>query len=141
MANTAVIEKWVEALESDEYEQVTGRLKRNTNSGVVGYCCLGVLCELAVKEKVIAPGQSYRLGEWGVTGERATELIYHFDGAEMSLPSHVANWAEVGTTDPVLYEKTDEGRVGHRASIWNDDYGYDFHQIAQLIRNTYLENE
>lgn len=134
MANTAVIEKWVEALESDEYEQVTGRLKRNTNSGVVGHCCLGVLCELAVKEKVITPSWTYQ-------HRPNDDPYYSFASSEHALPAAVANWAGVYASDPVLYEDTDGGRVGHHASIWNDEYGRDFHQIAQLIRNTYLENE
>lgn len=33
--------KWVAALRSGEYEQITGSLKEPD-----GYCCLGVLCEV-----------------------------------------------------------------------------------------------
>lgn len=35
-------DKWVAALRSGEYKQVVGSLKTND-----GYCCLGVLCEVA----------------------------------------------------------------------------------------------
>lgn len=40
-------EKWVKALESGNYKQCTGRLKRPVVVGVDSYCCLGLLCELA----------------------------------------------------------------------------------------------
>lgn len=40
--------EWVEALRSGDYPQTTGML-RNTDKGVVGYCCLGVLCDLYQK--------------------------------------------------------------------------------------------
>lgn len=33
---------WVEALRSGKYNQVKGTLKGRTESGEVGYCCLGV---------------------------------------------------------------------------------------------------
>lgn len=36
------IQKWIDALRSGEYNQVQGTLKGRTESGEVGYCCLGV---------------------------------------------------------------------------------------------------
>lgn len=48
MALTPFAQKWVAALRSDEYKQGTGRLR-----GVAGFCCLGVACDLAVKEGII----------------------------------------------------------------------------------------
>ena len=55
-------EKWVAALESGEYDQTAGRL-RNGDS----FCCLGVACELAVKDGVIPPpvvdGEYFAYGE------------------------------------------------------------------------------
>lgn len=40
--------KWVSALRSGEFEQGKGQLRRHE-----GLCCLGVACELAVKDGVI----------------------------------------------------------------------------------------
>lgn len=37
---------WVAALESGEYKQTEGTLKRDLEDGTFGYCCLGVLCEI-----------------------------------------------------------------------------------------------
>lgn len=50
-----VKEKWLTALRSGEYTQTKGRLHRTEASRLssAGYCCLGVLCEVAVAEGVI----------------------------------------------------------------------------------------
>jgi len=41
-----IAELWITALKSDEYKQTRGTLKDEK-----GYCCLGVLCDLYLKEK------------------------------------------------------------------------------------------
>ncbi len=39
--------RWVEALRSGEYNQAIGSLRKTLDDGVtVGYCCLGVLCDV-----------------------------------------------------------------------------------------------
>tara|TARA_R110000850_G_scaffold209090_1_gene335137 strand:- start:289 stop:678 length:390 start_codon:yes stop_codon:yes gene_type:complete len=45
-ATQAEKEAWIVALESGEYEQVQGTLKGKTESGTVGFCCLGVYCDV-----------------------------------------------------------------------------------------------
>ena len=42
-----IAQKWVEALRSGKYEQVTGALRSGD-----GFCCLGVACELAIESGV-----------------------------------------------------------------------------------------
>ena len=42
--------KWVEALRSGEFQQGQGSLKRLNSDGSFGHCCLGVLCEVYIKE-------------------------------------------------------------------------------------------
>lgn len=45
--NPEIKKKWVEALRSGEYEQTEGQLRVDDEKGKpVGYCCLGVLCEV-----------------------------------------------------------------------------------------------
>lgn len=45
--NPEIKKKWIEALESGEYTQGQGYLKRRgLDDGVVRHCCLGVLCEI-----------------------------------------------------------------------------------------------
>lgn len=48
--------KWLEALRSGDFPKTKGRLKsaRARGTGVAGFCCLGVLCE------VIEPGSCDR---------------------------------------------------------------------------------
>lgn len=46
LQNKKLVKQWVEALRRGKYEQVKGRLRRKTDTGY-GYCCLGVLCEIA----------------------------------------------------------------------------------------------
>jgi hypothetical protein len=42
---------WIEALENRKYRQVQGSLKKRRNQdGRQGFCCLGVLCDLAAKD-------------------------------------------------------------------------------------------
>lgn len=50
---TATLEekkKWIEALESGDYEQTVGTLKGEDIDGNVGFCCLGVYCDLIGKD-------------------------------------------------------------------------------------------
>lgn len=43
--DTAIKEKWVNALRSGDYDQTQGVLKTLNQDGEFHYCCLGVLCE------------------------------------------------------------------------------------------------
>src|SRR5258708_20271541 len=50
MMNPDVKVKLLAALRSGEYEKTTGRLARKSDDGTkIGYCCLGVLSDLAAK--------------------------------------------------------------------------------------------
>lgn len=44
---------WVEALESGEYKQGREFLCQRGDYGEVSFCCLGVLCDLAIKKEVV----------------------------------------------------------------------------------------
>lgn len=78
--------QWVAALRSGEYEQGKGVLREIDNDGTLGgYCCLGVLCDLAVKAGVI-PEPTIKTYDHG-----PKEVLY--DEADAILPSSVAEWA------------------------------------------------
>lgn len=117
--------KWLEALRSGEYEQTTGAL-RSTN----GYCCLGVLCEVAVKNDVIPEG---------VAADEDVEVTtYYYAEAGSWLPDVVAQWAGLDEGDPGvdLDNAADdhyEGEKHYTLSSLNDLYGYDFEMIAGVI--------
>jgi len=79
--NEKVAKKWVKALRSGKYKQTRhGKLRIGD-----AFCCLGVLCDLYIKEKPqeewydmvnIAPG------------------VYSFLGAQHFLPDPVVEWAD-----------------------------------------------
>ena len=47
----AIKTRWVKALRSGKYKQTTGQLRECDDDGKpVGYCCLGVLCDITQKE-------------------------------------------------------------------------------------------
>lgn len=116
--NADVKEKWVAALRSGEYKQGTQALRRGDK-----YCCLGVLCDLHAQELMV---------EW--TEEDSG--TYRYLGNGMVPPVEVIEWAGLGDELPSVYipdpdgdELVDEYDL---ASV-NDESGYTFRQIADLI--------
>jgi hypothetical protein len=105
--NLEIKKKWISALRSGEYKQGKGQLRLEDE-----YCCLGVLCDLAVKS--------------GVDVKVSKNFLYMtYDGADLTLPEKVRKWAGLEDGDPWT--------EGHQLSAWNDDEGADFEKIAQLI--------
>ncbi len=94
------VELWCAALESGEYKQ--GRFHLNFNGE---YCCLGVLCELAVKE----------------------DIVQHFNGMDAVLPLEVMRWAGLATSSGV-YDDTN-------LTFNNDVEYLPFPEIAAIIRS------
>src|SRR5678815_494059 len=109
--NPVVKEQWLAALRSGEYKQGRGALRQGDDT----FCCLGVLCDLAVKNGVI-PEPTYI-----DVGHR-----YTYVNSSGALPIPVIDWAEVdsptvsiGLIDSELAEENDRGLT--------------FLQIADLI--------
>lgn len=100
--NPEVKERWLSALRSGDYSQARGQLKNQ-----LGYCCLGVLCDL----HAVATG-----GAWN-----GVNYLHH----GCSLPVAVQDWAGLDDDDPMV------GQC--RASYWNDKVNYSFYNIAYLI--------
>ncbi|QGT54331.1 hypothetical protein b3_0087 [Synechococcus phage B3] len=106
-------EKWVAALRSGEYQQTTGCLRSSE-----GFCCLGVLTDLYLKEHD---------EEWGG----------FIKGSEYVLPGWVRMWAEVSTNPHVLNTHYSDRLVLGLAEL-NDGScfiknRYNFNQIAEVI--------
>lgn len=105
---------WVKALRSGKYKQTQGTLTRiEAKTGeILGHCCLGVLCGLAVKAKVIP---SPRVG---------TNDLY-YDGNNATLPASVISWAGM---------KDETGTLSFKATLASvNDSGKSFKQIARII--------
>jgi hypothetical protein len=127
--NPEIKAQWVAALRSGEYEQGQEYLHIGDS-----YCCLGVLCDLAVKAGVIS--------ETPDAGADIDENRYAaYDDAETTLPESASRWA--GLTEPdgswiedpimAIPDPTSPGnRRPHSVSSLNDS-GLSFAKIADLI--------
>ncbi len=105
--NEIVKQYWVEALRSGAYEQGFNRLERNGE-----FCCLGVLCDLAVSA--------------GVTERHETDgAITVFGSNAWLLPREVVSWAGLPDKDPIV--------ANEALTYWNDEMQEGFGTIAHLI--------
>ena len=110
--NPDIKKRWVEALRSGQYSQIRGKLHRENE----GYCCLGVLTDLYLKEM----GRS-----WNDPTEAGPLFI-----DEERLPREVCRWARIAEDLPsVLGENEWES---WELAVMNDD-GDSFEMIAHLI--------
>lgn len=110
---------WVEALESDEFQQGKHVLHRQTPDGDK-YCCLGVACAVALRN--------------GLAGEVKVEHCgsdVFYDGGKVRLPPTIMDWFGLPQTDPIL---TSSLGSKIRASEINDRLNLPFREIAQIIR-------
>lgn len=116
--NEQIKQCWIEALRSGEYQQTQGYLRTDT-----GYCCLGVLTDLYIKE----------------TGEKWTDngCSYTFCGSNSFLPQCVVDWADLESCFPRIAKNDGQFNYLHcmedlfLASI--NDKGKSFEEIADLI--------
>lgn len=123
MMNPQIRDQWVANLNSGEYEQGKGSLTRISPDGTEKNCCLGVLCEMAVKAGIV-----YRTNtSAGGTVSYGTDYIDESDGYP---PQAVVEWAGLDSFSPTL---TVDG-VQQNASNLNDRTdNLTFPQIAALI--------
>lgn len=128
--NADVKREWTDALRSGEYQKARGYLRTNE-----GYCCLGVLCEVAVRHGIIAEATH--------SGPDNCYARYGPDQDISTLPAEVVRFAELDNVNPVV-EAPDGfvnniGELKDRASLAEindaeiDDQDYGFDVIADLI--------
>jgi hypothetical protein len=112
-----IADMWVSALRSGEYAQTKKFLRKGG-----GFCCLGVLCDLHQRRT--------NAGEWQ-DHEDGLEAVYKTgktsdDASRTRLPKGVYEWADC-SGDP------SDAEVGLPLALLNDDHGYTFDQLADLI--------
>lgn len=112
--NKKIKAAWLKALRSGKYKQ--GREALNKNGE---FCCLGILCEIAVKKKIT---KSF---------DNAINRIisYGQQGNDSYLPPSVVEWAGLEERDPWV-------KYGDREltlSELNDELQLSFKQIANVI--------
>jgi hypothetical protein len=118
--NPEVKAKWVAALRSGDYEQ--GRHRLHCKDGK--FCCLGVLCDLAVKNGVIPEPEG-----WGPAYYYGSSVVSRSD---VSIPIAVSEWA--GLTGSSRHNPRVEIAPGSTSTLANlNDSGTPFERIAQVI--------
>lgn len=120
--NEEVKAKWVDRLINGGLPQGTGYLR--TEHGE--YCCLGVLCEIAVEEGVIPEPIEHNTVHSGYVFKYGTPE----DRDHMELPSAVQNWAGLTQADPIVRVGGDPN-TDSLAMI--NDSGATFEEIADII--------
>lgn len=109
----SIARKWAAALESGEYKQGKGQLRKGDK-----FCCLGVLCNLHAQAHPEIAGK-----------EKAKSLYL---GHRSTLPCEVAEWAAMRSNNGYLSYDIDLVRM-------NDDKGKAFAEIAKVIRKYWKE--
>lgn len=122
--NTGIRDRWTIDLRSGKYPQTHGALQRvrpGEERQPVGFCCLGVLCEQAVKEGiVIRVGRPDSYGRVGYTDPLTSITQYGL------LPVAVVAWAGLENESGFYTEE-------HGTPIFLNDSGSTFDQIADFI--------
>lgn len=101
-------EMWIAALTGGKYRQTKNQLRKGNS-----FCCLGVLCDLAVKSEI---------GKW----DRNNFVSRNGDVEEGTLPPSVRKWA--GIKSKFGYTTSD----GDLTDL-NDEENFKFPAIAKVI--------
>ena len=104
-------QQWLKELRSGEWKHGHGRLMNDKDEA----CCLGVLCDIAVREGIIKP--------WERTND-GWQVAYH----TLLLPRAVIQWAGgLASDNPIIAE------TSCSLAYCNDNLGLSFKKIADLI--------
>lgn len=114
--NPEIKRQWLDRLRSGEYVQTKFALKDRE-----GYCCLGVLCEVAVDNNAI---KYYPGPNWGYA-----KNDLEFLRSKGTPPKEVAFWAGLDAVDPIVQYDGEE----YRLARLNDIVELTFEEIADLI--------
>jgi hypothetical protein len=131
--------RWITALRSGDYEQTHRRLADRD-----GYCCLGVLCEIAVQDQVV-------FSSTGPSGIKVyTSKLNSLDIEEAIPPTAVKDWAGLPDQNPIFLFQADrlpagtydstyvtDGKVSVSLSALNDSFGFTFDMIADVIEENF----
>lgn len=121
-----VKDRWVAALRSGDYKQT-----RETLRDCDGFCCLGVLCDLYIRETEDA--YTLRARAWEVKNVFHVPVVdtgkYYYENAV--LPKPVREWAGM---------ETDDGSFDNDQCLASlNDGGFGFKEIADTIEQKWKE--
>lgn len=123
----------VEALESGEYEQGKHRLATQSDNGWL-YCCLGVACEVALKN-----GVELKIEQRPYYKDSTHTTIVNekksYDGHTTDLPAPVQNWLGWNDDNGTVRTGIIQPRgLECKTLIGINDNGATFQEIAAIIR-------
>lgn len=117
----SIARKWAAALDSGEYGQTTGTLRKNGK-----FCCLGVLCNMHAQAHP----------EIAKTQRRAKEYL----GCEALPPHEVTEWSGMASDDGRLSSSVEiNGKFYNDLADLNDNAKLTFPEIAKVIRKHWEE--
>jgi hypothetical protein len=158
MVNKERVSELVVALRSGAWPQTTGRLRKEDN-GSVSFCCLGVACELALRQGVghridslYYSGPQDGSGEVGHRYQLPAAAIewYGFSNSNplikilcREIPAnHHSGWCEDCRAEGGVHRNEEcDNLIVVAATDANDEMGLDFNQIADGFERMYLEGE
>lgn len=118
--NAHIKENWVAALESGDYEQGVSLLAYEDGESMK-YCCLGVLCELAVEAGV------------AIKRKVGNTVTYGDNEYDATLPPVVMFWAGIEQEEGQFTDRLGDNKY---LAALNDD-GMPFTEIAGIIRERF----
>lgn len=132
--NQDVLKKWVAALRSGKYNQGEGHLGMTDEDGDEHFCCLGVLCELALDEGIPNLNREFN----------GDALRYFYNDREDFLPTPVMEWAGFHDKNPgipyIQVEEESDEVYDKPLSELNDE-GLSFTAIADIIEQEWIVKE
>lgn len=129
--NQEIKKLWVDDLRSGEFEQGRNYLRRVAADGSEKFCCLAVLCEIAVKHQIIDPPVQETIAEDFVAYSYQKDANAENAMRYSVLPPTVRDWAGLNTVcgDYVLINAANHVLSDH------NDHGCTFEEIAKAIED------
>lgn len=138
---TEIKERWIQKLESDRYDQTTGELRNDD-----GFCCLGILCEVAVEDGILTRAEEVgytapdRNGGEYVENSVLPRVVVEWaglgEGVHGNNPSvpYVEMLCDCGCQEKDSDEEYEPEMVDTELSELNDGQRLSFREIAALIK-------
>ena len=117
--------RWITKLESGNYTQTKSVLADDT-----GYCCPGVLCEIAVEDGIVFKSEA-------ASRVWYTSKLDDSDTEGAVLPFAVRDWAGLPNVNPDVSHPDEDGDVQIESLAELNDNDMPFSEIAELIKENF----
>lgn len=131
------IRKFAHVLRTTKKQQGVGKLIRYLSPWKKEYCCLGIACELAIKDGLKLDQTKKTIEYYGASSEVVMLFGSSRDETYSVLPTEVMRYFGFTDDDPTLRVS---GWDISTATDLNDERRYSFEQIADAFERTYLRD-